>query len=78
MCRCDRSRSWRAGTGAMPPPLPARAHEVALLYRGSVALLVKGAASGRVYALRPDSIVQCDGRDVTAFLASPLFERISS
>jgi hypothetical protein len=51
---------------------------VGLRYVGRATLLVKGAVSGRVYALRPEGgRVDCDGRDAPAFLASRLFERWS-
>jgi len=49
-----------------------------LRYVGKVPLLVKGGVSGRAYALRPGARVNCDRRDVPAFLASPLFERLDN
>lgn len=78
MCACGGSRRWPAANGAAPPALPARADAVVLRYLGQVALLVKGAVSGRVYALRPAARIECDARDVAAFLGSALFERLSS
>jgi hypothetical protein len=76
MCRCSGSRSPAArATASAPPPRRPPAEAVALRYRGTVALLVKGAVSGRAYALRPgDARVDCDPRDAPAFLKSPLFE----
>ena len=80
MCRCSGSRSLtRAAAPASPPARPAPADAVALRYLGTVSLLVKGAVSGRVYALRPGfAPTDCDRRDVPAFLSSPLFERPAS
>lgn len=91
MCRCGRSSSWAppaqarhrgpAAHAAGPAPSPPRSPrngEVALHYLGQVPLLVKGAVSGRVYALRPGAArLECDARDAPSFLASPLFERVS-
>jgi hypothetical protein len=77
MCRCNGSRAAARRAAASPPP-PPRPPEpaVALRYRGKVALLVKGAVSGRVYALRPGGApIDCDARDAPAFVQSPLFER---
>lgn len=78
MCRCSGSRSWAPSAApSSPPPRRAPAEAVALRYLGTVSLLVKGAVSGRVYALRPgDARIDCDRRDVPVFLASPLFERL--
>jgi hypothetical protein len=59
-----------------PPPRPPRVNDVALRYLGRVALLVKGPATGRAYALRPGTRLDCDPRDLPHFLASPLFERL--
>jgi hypothetical protein len=78
MCGCNSTRSWpRSDVGASPPPRQAPADSVAVRYLGTVSLLVRGAVSGRVYALRPeDGRINCDPRDLPAFLASPLFERL--
>ena len=77
MCGCRGSRSRT--TAAAPPPLSSSprgpsAGEAVLRYVGKVPLLVKGGVSGRAYALRPGARINCDRRDVRAFLASPLFE----
>ena len=78
MCGCNKTRSRvQLGTGASPPPRRTPSTAVALRYLGTASLLVKGATSGRVYALRPGAgRVECDPSDVLAFLASPLFERL--
>jgi len=76
MCGCGGSNKGVRTASGPPPPRPARTDDVALRYLGRTALLVKGPASGRVYALRPgDARIACDARDVAHFLASPLFER---
>ena len=74
-CRSSRSRPTPPAPSA-PAPSPRRpsADEVVLRYVGKVSLLVKGRVSGRAYALRPGARINCDRRDVPAFLASPLFE----
>jgi len=78
MCRCSGSRSRApAPRASPPPPRPAPPEAVGLRYTGTLALLVKGAVTGRAYALRPGAARQdCDPRDVPAFLKSPLFERL--
>lgn len=76
MCNCGGSNTAVRTASGPPPPRPARPDDVALRYLGRTALLVKGPASGRVYALRPGAgRIDCDARDVALFLASPLFER---
>jgi hypothetical protein len=75
MCRCGGSTTIARSAGGPPPPRPATRTDVALRYLGHAALLVKGPATGRVYALRPGATVPCDARDVPRLLASPLFER---
>jgi hypothetical protein len=68
----------RGERAAPASPRGPRTNEVTLRYLGQVPLLVKGAASGRVYALRPGAArLACDARDAPSFLASPLFERTS-
>lgn len=76
MCGCRDSKPAATLTAASAPArrLPS-AGDVALRYVGKVSLLVKGGVSGRAYALRPGAEITCDRRDVSAFLASPLFER---
>jgi hypothetical protein len=76
MCRCGGSSSWAPAGPSSPPPRRPAPYGVGLRYLGRATLLVKGAVTGRVYALRPEGgRVDCDGRDAPAFLASPLFER---
>jgi hypothetical protein len=78
MCRCGGSSSWAPTGASSPPPRRPAPDRVGLRYLGRATLLVKGAVSGRAYALRPGGRVDCDSRDVPAFLASPLFERWSA
>jgi len=83
MCNCRSSRSRPTSPAPAPstPPVSSRrasTEEIVLRYVGKVPLLVKGGVSGRAYALRPGARVNCDRRDVPAFLASPLFERLDN
>jgi hypothetical protein len=81
MCNCRSSRSRLASISPSPPPPPPRrtaTDEIVLRYVGKVPLLVKGGVSGRAYALRPGARINCDRRDVSAFLASPLFEHLDN
>ena len=76
MCNCGGSSRVARTASGPPPPRPSRGEEIPLRYLGRTALLVKGPASGRVYALRPgEPRLECDPRDAPHFLASPLFER---
>jgi len=78
MCGCRDSKSTATTTTAAPSAPPLRrppAEDVVLRYVGNISLLVKGGVSGRAYALRPGARISCDRRDVTSFVASPLFER---
>lgn len=76
MCGCRDSKSGATLPAASAPArrMPP-AGDIALRYVGKVSLLVKGGVSGRAYALRPGAQIICDRRDVSAFLASPLFKR---
>ena len=76
MCNCGGSNPAARRPSGPAPPRPPRADDVALRYLGRTALLVKGPATGRVYALRPgDARLDCDARDAPHFLASTLFRR---
>jgi hypothetical protein len=82
MCGCRGSKSPTTSPAAAaprlsspPPPRRPSAEDVVLRYVGKVSLLVKGGVSGRAYALRPGARISTDRRDVSTFLASPLFER---
>ena len=77
MCNCGGSNRIAGAASGPPPPRPARTDDVALRYLGRAALLLKGPASSRVYALRPGTRIDCDARDAPHFLGSPLFERFS-
>jgi hypothetical protein len=76
-CRGSKSPTTMPAPRSAPPQSLRRpsAGDVELRYVGKVSLLVKGGGSGRAYALRPGARISCDHRDVTTFLASPLFER---
>ena len=78
MCGCHRTRPpTRSSGGSSPARRRTPTDTVALRYLGAVSLLVKGAVSGRVYALRSgEARLDCDLADVAAFLASPLFVRL--
>jgi hypothetical protein len=80
MCGCKASqfRTQSPSTAPAPPRArPAPSDDIVLRYIGKMSLLVKGRVSGRAYALRPGARINCDRRDASAFLASPLFKRLN-